>query len=65
VDAVEGLKPQQTMFRVADNISKSAFYIPAEDWTRKDGKDFGVGPVGERFGAFCSAVYFVTIFLEI
>ena len=36
---VDGLKPQQAMFQIADNLSPSAFYIAADDWTRKDGKE--------------------------
>ena len=38
---VDGLKPQQAMFQIADNLSPSAFYIAADDWTRKDGKEWG------------------------
>ena len=59
---VDGLKPQQAMFQIADNLSPSAFYIAADDWTRKDGKEWGIG---KRYGAFRSAVEFVTNFLEI
>ncbi len=50
------------MFQIADNLSPSAFYIAADDWTRKDGKKWGIG---KRYGAFCSAGEFVTNFLEI
>ena len=59
---VEGLKPQQAMFQIADNLSPGAFYIAADDWTRKNGKEWGIG---KRYGAFRSAVEFVTNFLEI
>ena len=59
---VEGLQPQQAMFQVADNLSPSAFYIAADDWTRKDGVQWGIG---KRYGAFRSAAEFVTDFLEI
>jgi hypothetical protein len=50
------------MFQVADNISTSAFYIAADDWTRKDGKDWGIG---KKYGAFRSVEDFATNFLEI
>ena len=59
---VNGLKPQAAMFRVADNISPTAFYIAADEWTRKDGKQWGVGKI---FGAFRNAIEFVTNLLEI
>ena len=59
---VQGLKSQEALFRVADNISSTAFYIAADEWTRKDGKKWGVG---KRFGAFRNAVEFITNFLEI
>ena len=35
---MEGRKPQEAMFQMADNLSPSAFYIAADDWTRKDGE---------------------------
>ena len=44
------------------NISRTAFYFAADDWTRPKGKAWGVG---KRFGAFKNAVDFVTGFLEI
>jgi hypothetical protein len=28
--------PQQAMFNMADNLSPDAFFIAADDWTRKD-----------------------------
>ena len=59
---VEGLKPQQAMFQVADNLFPSAFYIAADDWTRQDGKEWGIG---KRYGAFRSAAEFITNFLEV
>ena len=59
---IDGLKPQQAMFQAADNITSSAFYIAADDWTRRDGQTWGVG---KRYGAFHSAAEFVTNFLEI
>ena len=52
----------EAMFQVADNLSNSAFYIAADDWTRKAGKEWGIG---KRFVAFHNAVEFVTGFLEI
>jgi len=59
---VDGLKPQQAMFQIADNLSSSAFYIAADDWTRKNGKEWGIG---KRYGAFRTVEDFVTSFLEI
>ena len=59
---VDGLKPMEAMFQFADNITQSALYIAADDWTRKAGKEWSVG---KRFGAFNSAAEFVTNFLEI
>ena len=35
---IDGLKPQHAMFQAADNLSPSAFYIAADDWTRREGK---------------------------
>ena len=57
-----GFKRQDAMFLSADKISPNAFYVAADEWTRKDGKDWGVGKL---FGAFQSASHFVTQFLEI
>jgi hypothetical protein len=37
------------MFQTADNLSAQAFYIAADEWTRKDGQDWGIGKL---FGAF-------------
>ena len=59
---IDGLKPQQAMFQVADNITPNAFYIAADDWTRRDGQEWGIG---KRYGAFRNAAEFVTNFLEI
>jgi hypothetical protein len=59
---VEELRPQEAIFQVADNLSTNAFYIAADDWTRKDGKDWGIG---KRYGAFRSVEDFATSFLEI
>ena len=59
---IEGMAPQQAMFQIADNLSPHAFYIAADDWTRKQGKEWGVG---KRFGAFRDVEEFVTNFLEI
>ena len=50
------------MFKVADGISKDAFYIAADDWTRQEGESW---QAGKRYGAFTSAVSFVTNMLEI
>jgi hypothetical protein len=50
------------MFQAADNLLQNAFYIAADDWTRSDGKKWGIG---KRYGAFSSAAEFVTNFLEI
>jgi hypothetical protein len=50
------------MFQVADNLTSSAFYIAVDDWTRRDGKEWGIG---KGYGAFCSATEFITNFLEI
>jgi hypothetical protein len=50
------------MFKVADGISKDAFYIAADDWTRQEGESW---QAGKRSGAFTSAVSFVTNMLEI
>ncbi len=47
------------MFQIANNLFPSAFYIAADDWTRKDGEKWGID---KRYGAFCSAVEFVTDF---
>jgi hypothetical protein len=30
------------MFQVADNISQTAFYIAADDWTQKPGEEWKV-----------------------
>ncbi len=49
------------MFQTADNISSTAFYIAADEWTRLDGQARGVG---EMFGAFRSAIDFVSDMLE-
>jgi hypothetical protein len=49
------------MFQTADNISAQAFYIAADEWTRKDGQDWGIGKL---FGAFRSAEDFVSEMLE-
>jgi hypothetical protein len=57
-----GMKRQEAMFTLADRISPDAFYIAADEWTRKDGNDWGVGKL---FGAFQSAEDFVTQFPEI
>ena len=46
---VDGLRRQQAMFQTADNLSVQAFYIAADEWTRKDGQDWGIGKL---FGAF-------------
>ena len=46
---VDGLRRQQAMFQTADNLSAQAFYIAADEWTRKDGQDWGIGKL---FGAF-------------
>ncbi len=59
---VDGLKPQQAMLQVADNITSSGFYITADDWTRQDGKEWGIG---KRYGAFHSENEFVTTFLNL
>ncbi len=58
---VDGLRRQQAMFQTADNISAQAFYIAADEWTRKDGQDWGIGKL---FGAFRSAEDFVSEMLE-
>jgi hypothetical protein len=50
------------MFQAADNLSPSAFYIAADDWARREGKEWGIS---KRYGAFCSVTDFVTNFLEI
>jgi hypothetical protein len=50
------------MFKVADSISEDAFYIAADDWTRQGGESWHAG---KRYGAFRSAVEFVTNMLEI
>ncbi len=59
---VDALKLQPAMFQIADNISSNAFYIAADDWTKGDGQNWGIG---KRYGAFSNATEFVTIFLEI
>ena len=56
------MMPQQAMFQIADSLSPNAFYIAADDWTRKQGKEWGIG---KRFGAFRDVEEFVTHFLEI
>ena len=50
------------MFKVADSISEDAFYIAANNWTREEGESW---QAGKRYGAFRSAVEFVTNMLEI
>jgi hypothetical protein len=50
------------MFQAADNLSPSAFYIAADDWTRREGKEW---VISKRYGAFRSVTDFVTNFLEI
>jgi hypothetical protein len=40
---VDGLKPQQAMFQIADNLSFKTFYIAADDWTKGDGRTWGIG----------------------
>ena len=59
---VGGLKPQQAMFDTADSLQPNAFYVAADDWTKRDGKTWGIG---KRYGAFSSAMEFVTNFLEV
>ena len=34
---LDGLRPQDAMFKVADSISEDAFYIAADDWTCQGG----------------------------
>jgi hypothetical protein len=41
------------MFKVADGISKDAFYIAADDWTRQEGESW---QAGKRYGALTSAL---------
>jgi hypothetical protein len=53
--------PQQEMFQVADNISQTAFYIAADDWTQKPGEEW---KVTKRYGAFHNAVAFTTSMLK-
>ncbi len=50
------------MLQVVDNFTSSAFYIAADNWTRRDGKEWGIG---KRYGAFHNAVEFITNFVEI
>jgi hypothetical protein len=50
------------MFQIADNLAPNAFYMAADDWTRRDGTEWGIG---KRYGAFRSAADFVTNFLEV
>ena len=50
------------MFKVADSILEDASYIAADDWTRQEGESWHAG---KRYGAFRSAVEFVTNMLEI
>jgi hypothetical protein len=45
-------------------LSSTAFYIAADDWTRKNGKDSEWG-IGKLFGAFRDDEEFVTSVLEI
>lgn len=59
---IDGLRSQDAMFKVADSISEDAFYIAADDWTRQGGESWHAG---KRYGAFRSAVEFVTNMLEI
>ena len=49
---VDGKPRQQAMFDYADRLSPAgAFYVAADVWTKKTGKDWGLGKV---FGAFQS-----------
>jgi hypothetical protein len=51
------------MFDYADRLSPTgAFYVAADVWTKKNGKDWGLGKV---FGAFQSVYAFILQFLEI
>jgi hypothetical protein len=51
------------MFDTADCLAPSgAFYVAADVWTKKNGKDWGLGKV---FGAFHSVFAFILQFLEI
>ena len=50
------------MFKVEDSILEDAFYIAADDWTRKAGESW---QAGKRYGSFRSAAEFVTNMLEI
>jgi hypothetical protein len=59
---VDGLKPQQSMFQTAENLSSNAFYIAVDDWIQRNGRTWGIG---KRYGAFHNAIEFVTNFLEI
>ena len=59
----EGVGRQQAMFDIADGLSPSgAFYVAADVWTKRDGKDWSLGKV---FGAFQSANAFLSQLLEI
>ena len=60
---VDGKPRQQAMFDYADRLSPAgAFYVAADVWTKKTGKDWGLGKV---FGAFQSVNAFILQFLEI
>ena len=39
---VPNTSPQAAMFQVADNITKNAFYIAADEWTRKSREEWKV-----------------------
>ena len=56
------MMPHHVMFQIADNLSSNAFYIAADDWTRRNGKEWGTG---KGFSAFRDVEEFVTIFLVI
>jgi hypothetical protein len=58
---IANTRPQQAMFQIADNISQTAFYIAADDWTRKPGEE---PKVIKRHGAFHNAIAFVISMLE-
>ncbi len=58
---IDGLKRQQAMFQTADNILLTAFYTAADEWTSRDGQAW---VIGKMFGAFRSAIDFVSDMLE-
>jgi hypothetical protein len=55
------MSPQTAMFQVADNIAVNAFYIAADEWTRKPNAEWKVTKI---FGAFHDPASFVRAMLK-